>query len=311
MALGLCCQWIEPVTKRDGSVEWKNISGERALRLGRWREGKYSREEVLALYEGNARALTRFLDHVARRGIRLFRLSSEIFPLWDHCGELARESPTVRRELLRAGDIARARGIRVTTHPGQFCVLSSERESVVLNAIGELEYHAWTFDAMGLPRSPHAAINIHGGKAGRESALIDRIRDLSPGVRSRLTLENDENCYSLRELLPVHEATGVPIVWDSHHHGFRTGDLSLAEADRLSRETWSSTGAKPLQHLSNTEPGREGGSKSERRKHSWEIHWVPEPQLEGLMADEIDVDVEAKAKNLAIFKLVENMKIPL
>ena len=64
--------------------------------------------------------------------------------------------------------------------------------------------------------------------------------------------------------------------------------------------TWRNTGCKPLQHLSNTTPGLEGGSFTERRKHSQYIEYIPDCQRDGLLRDMIDVDVEAKMKNLAV-----------
>ena len=108
--------------------------------------------------------------------------------------------------------------------------------------------------------------------------------------------------------LPVSAATGVPIVWDSHHHLFNAGGLSLDEAFPIALSTWNATGCKPLQHLSNTTPGLANGNFVERRKHSDYIHTVPECQLQGLRLGLIDLDIEAKMKNLAITALIEKLK---
>jgi UV DNA damage endonuclease len=189
-------------------------------------------------------------------------------------------------------------------------VLSSDSDSVVEKAIVELEHHAWMFDSMGLPRSPFAAINVHGGKSDRGDRLVDAIRSLPEGSRSRLTLENDESCYSLVDLLPVSLATGVPLVWDSHHHVFNDGGLDGAEAADAADETWPA-GVKPLQHISNTEPGMENGSFTERRKHSNMIHYIPQVQLERLRRDSVDLEVEAKMKNLAVFDMSKKFNVLL
>jgi UV DNA damage endonuclease len=200
--------------------------------------------------------------------------------------------------------------MRVTTHPGQFCVLSSDSESVVANAFKELSIHGWFFDQMGLDHSPKWAINIHGGKKDRTSQLIDQIKSLPDNVRKRLTLENDENCYNVIDLLPVFEATGTPVCFDSHHHTFNDGLLNMDEAFSVSCATWPD-GIKPLQHLSNTEPSLVGGSFADRRKHSDMIHYVPDCQLNALRDDTVDVEIECKMKNIGVFKMAKDFQIKL
>jgi UV DNA damage endonuclease len=166
------------------------------------------------------------------------------------------------------------------------------------------------FDMMGLDHSPQYAINIHGGKSDRTSRLIDQIKSLPDNVRKRLTLENDENSYNVLDLLEVYQQTSVPVVFDSHHHTFNDGDLSMTDAFEAACETWP-RGVKPLQHISNTEPSLSAGSVIDRRKHSNFIHYVPEPQLQALRDNTVDVECEAKMKNLAVFKMSKDFEIPL
>jgi len=311
MSLGVCCHWIRrDVAPRSGKPQVINELDERTLQLGRYERGAYGEDTIAALYLHNVRMLGEVLERAGRAGVRLFRVSSAMFPLADRVPRRLWDSVEVRAALGRVGEVARKWGQRLTTHPGQFCVLSSDSDSVVEKAVVELELHGWMFDAMGMPRSPLAAINVHGGKADRASRLIDAIRSLPPASRSRLTLENCETCYSVIDLLPVSLATGVPIVWDSHHHTFNPADLTDEEACDATRETWPD-GVRPLQHLSNTTPGLEGGSFTERRKHSDMIHYVPPAQLSRLRRGEIDVEVEAKMKNLAVLDVATRFEIPL
>ena len=311
MSLGVCCHWIRrDVAPRSGKPQIINELDERTLQLGRYERGAYSEETIRALYLHNVQMLGDILKRAASAGVRLFRVSSAMFPLADRVPRSLWDSDVIRSALSRVGAIASSSKIRLTTHPGQFCVLSSDSDSVVEKAVVELEIHGWMFDSMGMPRSPEAAINIHGGKSDRSSRLTEAILSLPPASRSRLTLENCETCYSVVDLLPVSLATGVPIVWDSHHHVFNPGDLTDDEACDATRETWPS-GVRPLQHLSNTEPGREGGSFTERRKHSDMIHYIPAAQLERLRRDEIDVEIEAKLKNLAVLDMPARFNVPL
>jgi len=288
-----------------------NAMDERTLQLGRYRTGKYSAEQISGTYEHNVRALNEMLPRIARSGVKLFRISSAMFPLADQVSEsLWKGNEALSRALVRTGQIINEHGLRVTTHPGQFCVLSSDSDSVMKKAIIELDIHAWMFDTMGLDRSPRYAINIHGGKSGRSEALIRRINDLPDSIRYRMTLENDESGYSVIDLLDVHKETGVPVVFDTHHHVFNDDSLSMEEAMYATMETWPD-GIRPLQHISNTEPGLEGGSFADRRKHSNMIHYVPDVQLKFLKESKIDVEVEAKHKNLAVFDMAKKFDIPL
>ena len=304
MSLGVCCQWLEPYTKRDGSVEHINSIDERTLQLGRFKSGAYSTALIRDVYRNNVREIIRLIPKLVANNIRSFRLSSGLLPLFEFNEGMIKDDEVLVGLLRQVGNAFVSSGIRVTTHPGQFTVLSSDNKETVQNAIRELTNHALVFDQMGLPVSPNAAINIHGGKRDRMAQLIDGICSLPSNARNRLTLENDESCYSLIDLLPAYEATGVPICWDSHHHSFNDGGLSLDDAYGLSLFTWRNTACKPLQHLSNTEEGSEGGSFTERRKHSQYIHNVPDCQRDGVLQDVVDIDVEAKMKNLAVLKLV-------
>jgi len=312
MSLGICCHWLDQRTiPRTGRVETYNAMDERTLQLGRYRTGKYVSEQISGTYEHNVEALVKMLPRIAKSGVRLFRISSAMFPLADQVDpSLWCENEKLSSLLDRAGRIIKEFNMRVTTHPGQFCVLSSDSENVVKKAFTELEIHAWMFDVMGLDSSCKYAINVHGGKSDRSDQLCRRIDELPDNVRCRLTLENDETAYSVMNLLDVHKRTGVPIVFDTHHHIFNDDSLSMEEAMLATMETWP-TGVNPLQHISNTEPHLMNGNFIDRRKHSDMIHYVPDCQLKFLRDKKIDVEVEAKKKNVAVFEMSKKFDIPL
>jgi len=309
MSIGVCCHWLEEKTKpRSGKMEFVNIFDERTLQLGRYRQGKYSPELIKNTYVHNVKRLAEMLPFMHKQGVQLFRISSAMFPLADQVDRMLWNNSDVESHLRIAGDYIKKNGIRVTTHPGQFCVLSSDSEAVVAKAFVELGIHGWMFDAMGLDHSPFYAINIHGGKSDRSSRLIEQIKSLPDNTRKRLTLENDESAYSVIDLLQVHQETGVPVVFDSHHHTFNEDGLSMEDAHLATGETWPK-GIKPLQHLSNTEPSLVNGNFMDRRKHSDMIHYIPDVQLRSLREDSIDVEVEAKMKNVATVQMKKQFSI--
>lgn len=307
MSLAICCQFLEEHTKRNGNKEVVNIIDEKSLQLGAYKSGKYSQEKIVETYHNNVDQHIKIFPKLIENNIKSFRLSSSLFPLFEFCGDLAKNDQVLKNKLSYLGGLFYTHGIRVTTHPGQFTVISSDSDNVIQNSIRELEYHAWVFDQMGFEQTPYYAINIHGGKKDRNNKIVEVYSRLPVNVKNRLTLENDERCYNVKQLLQVHEKTGIPVVFDSHHFTFGNDDLSFVDAFLETSKTWGKI--KPLQHLSNTQPGMENGSYTERRAHSDYIHYVPDLQLSAIRDNLVDVDVEAKMKNLAVIKMRNDFDI--
>ena len=235
------------------------------------------------------------LGFCARRGIGLYRVTSALFPLSDEppggdvlSGMAAMLSSFGRR----AGRL----GIRVLMHPDQFVVLNSESAAVAATSRVILEKHARAFDLLGLPRSTWAAVIIHGGKSGRADELVDAVRSLPEGVRSRLVLENDEYAFGAAEILDVCRRAGVPMVFDAHHHVIKEKlasyeHPSVAAMVKAARATWPDP-AWQVVHLSN---GKDGFLD---RQHSDFIASVPSAYAAAPW-----IEVEARGKEMAIERL--------
>lgn len=306
--LGVCCQWLEEKKTKTGS-KFVNKIGERALQLGRFQAGEYSAEHIRSVWLGNIAGITAITRDLRDSGVGLFRVGSTLLPLFDKVAEDARYSELVGEAItaLQSAQSAFA-GLRLTMHPGQFVVLNSDSDTVVQNSIRELTYHAMVMDNLGAALSTNFAINIHGGKRGSPDRLLRGIDALPHNVRSRLTLENDESCWSVADLMPISAASGVHILFDSHHHVFNDGGMSGEEAMLAAASTWPA-GIRPLQHLSNTEPGLEGGNFTERRAHSWAIHTIPDYQKAYYAAGKCDIEMECKGKNLGFIPHLDKLGI--
>lgn len=307
--LGLCCQYIEFQINNNGKGSFVNIVNEKGLQYGQYIKGKYDLNKIKNTWINNANNFLSILKRINSEGIKLFRFSSNIFPLYDLLSDELESSNEVKSILNEAGKFVLSNKMRLTTHPDQFVVLSSNRSDVIINSVKILNHHAWIFDNMNLPKSYYYAINIHGGTKGNSSILINSIKKLPQSTRARLTLENDELSYNVSDLFQVYEETGVPILFDSHHHSFNDCGLSLEESLEKAKSTW--VNVKPLTHLSNSSPSAINGSFTERRKHSDYVHSFPECQLFGNNNDQIDVEMEFKMKNLAIFKAVKDFDVKL
>jgi len=265
---------------------------------------------VSELTLANSKDIIKILEWNRQNGIRLFRLTSALIP-WGDSLDLTqlKDYKEIRSELKKAGDFARFHGIRITTHPGPFNVLVSPNEAVVEKTIQDLEMHGKIFDMMGLDKTPYNKINIHcNGVYGDKKKAMDRFCQnfsrLSESVRSRLTVENDDkgSMYSVMDLWYIYGKIGIPIVFDYHHHGFCTGDLTEEQALKLAAETWPK-GIKPIVHYSESKALHEGDTKQKPQAHSDYINSLPDTY--GM---DIDIMVEAKAKELAILPFIKKQK---
>jgi len=256
----------------------------------------------------NAKDIIKILEWNRLNGIKFFRLSSSIIPWGDHIDlTQLKDYKEIKSELKNAGDFAKFHNIRITSHPGPFVVLPSPSEEVVLNSIADLELHGKVFDMMGLSKTPYNKINIHcngvyGDKQSAMDRFIENFKRLSPSVSKRLTVENDDKAsmYSVKDLIYIHQNTGIPIVFDYHHHQFCTGDLSEEQALKLAATTWPE-GIKQEVHYSESKALHENNPKEKPQAHSIYINSLPNTY--GL---DLDVMVEAKGKELAILPFLKS-----
>jgi UV DNA damage endonuclease len=290
--LGLVC-----LTSTD-EVRFRTITRTRLRSLAADVQAATLRE----LYADNIARLSRAIEYCRANKIRLYRLTSGLFPQseeppgYDILQELARPMAVI-------GERATELGIRLVMHPDQFVVLSSDSAQVIGNSIVVLEHHARVMDLLRQPRSPWAALEIHGGKGDRADTLVRAIRELPESVRARLVLENDEYAYSAAEILDVCRRAGVPMVFDAHHHIVHEeldsyDHASVADMTLAARSTWPDESWQ-LVHISN---GREAFADA---KHADYVSVMP-----SIFRTVPWIEVEAKQKERAIRRLRRRWKQP-
>jgi UV DNA damage endonuclease len=297
MRFGLCCLFKnEQVSFRTTTARALSVlpRGEQLVRLS-------------GICHDNVRNLHLALETVRRLGIGAFRIMSPLFPRMTHpdVGYELSELPdgdAVRQQLYAVRSFARQHGIRLSFHPDQFVVLSSPHPAVVASSIRELEYQAQLAEAVGAD-----VINIHaGGVYGDKQLALERFRrvypDLPESVRSRLTLENDDVSYTVRDLLPTCARLSIPLVYDVHHHRCNQDGLSTEEATDLAGETWQMAGGEQYCHLSSP---RSGWGEGNPRPHADYID--PEDLPACWSGRTMTVDIEAKARELAVVRLMNDV----
>jgi len=277
------------------------ITTNRGMRQKTFNERGLSHVSDLALQ--NCKDLISIIEWNEEMGIKLFRMSSDIFP-WVTFYDF-KELPDykeIKSILENVGVLAEKYGHRLTFHPSHFNALGSPNPTVVEKTIKELNAHSKIMDMMGLSATVYNKINIHiGGAYGDKQATLKRWIDnyhlLDFNTKERLTVENDdkENMYSVRDLYHgISEQCGVPIVFDYFHHKFCTGGLSEQEALELAAKTWPK-GIPPCTHYSESRRKEHLDESIKAQAHSDKI--VDTIETYGI---DIDVVVEAKHKELAV-----------
>ncbi len=246
----------------------------------------------------NVRDLVEIVKWNHKNDINFYRMSSDMFPWMSeyNLSDLP-DYNKIKTILAGVGTLAEKYNQRLTFHPGPFNVLCSPSEDVVKRTINDLNKHSEVMDLIGLSTTPYNKINIHiGGVYGdKQSAMerwVDNFHLLSENTKNRLTVENDDkqSAYTVRDLMFIHQQTGIPIVFDYHHHTCHPDGMTHEEALTMAMSTWPSD-ITPIVHIS--EPRDE---QNFRAHHDYIINEV------NTYGFDVDIMMEAKAKELALLE---------
>ena len=295
LRLGLCCVFAE------AQIKFGSTTATHLLKIGR----EKALRKVSALCMSNARALMQALEFCRENGIGCFRVNSHILPVKTHpeagygVEDLPDHGPIVDA-FKRCGDYARQNDIRTCLHPDQFVVLHSPSPEIVRKSIAEIEYQTEVASWINAD-----VINVHGGGGygDKRKALGDFCKNfyrLSHDARKLLTVENDDTVYTPADLLPVCESLGIPLVYDVHHHRVLSDDLLIDECTERAVGTWN---REPMFHISS--PLNGWGEANESQHHDY-INILDFPR--SWMGKSLTVEVEAKAKELAVSRLLTDLE---
>lgn len=261
--------------------------------------------------------------------LRMVRLSSDILPVYTEPSWCYfYRQPDVReyaaKHFAEVGALARKSNVRLSFHPGQFCVLASENPEIVSRSIEEFEYHVDMARWMGYGQQfQDFKINVHiAGRAGPEG-IRSALQRMTPEARNTLTIENDEITWGIEHSLEL--VNDCALVLDIHHHHIHTGEYIEKTDSRIKKIIDSWRGVRPVIHYSTSREDllvehaadqrpnlsallEQGYKKSKLRAHS-DFMWNHALNEWALTHNEwADIMVEAKGKNLASFALYEYSK---
>jgi len=332
--IGFCCKWLNDPSECGGmkvNAVDRDLNG-RSTTMRWLREHPAEAEQrQWDIMNHNTAAAVRLIERVATLPPerRMVRLGSEMLQGYtEKDWKTWWQQPDIQRHLERIfapiGETARRLDVRLSFHPGQFCVLASEAEEIVNRSIEEFEYHADMARWMGYGKTfQDFKINVHiSGKRG-PAGIRSALGRLSPEARNCITIENDEMSWGLDASLEL--VQDCALVLDIHHHWIRTGEYIQPTDDRIKGVIESWRGARPVLHYSvsredvlvdhcrKTMPDHamllESGHKKQRLRAHSDFYWNESVTDWALSFwDQFDIQCESKSKNLGSEQVYERAK---
>lgn len=253
----------------------------------------------------NLDGLVKILEFNNKNNIHFYRLSSNIIPLATHKEVVFDYLDRYRKYYDMISDIIKKKNIRVDMHPSTYCILNSVREEVVESTIDILKYH---YNLMSYMKIENKLIVIHVGSNtfGKKNSLtrfVHNFNKLPDYLKKVIAIENDDKIFTIDDCLYLSDKLHIPVVLDYHH--FNCNKLSLKIECYLDKvfDTW---GKKiPKIHFSSPK-----NKKNYRAHHDYinSDNFIKFMTILKKTNRDIDIMIEAKAKDEALFRLIRELK---
>lgn len=262
---------------------------------------KSKQNKIDIIIKENLKSLKEIIIYNIKNNIHFFRITAKLIPLMDIVDI---DLNKYKNEFLELGNLIKKNNIKVDVHADEFCVLNSINENVVLNSIKILNNLKTTMDMFNVPYN----IIIHiGSKTNGIKESIKRFKNnfnlLNEDLKEKLIIENDDKNFNVYQTLKLCEDLNIPMCLDIHHHYCNKCTKNIAFYLPRILNTFKNN--IPKMHYSSPK------SKKEFRTHNEYIESENFILFLNLLKEynkDIDIMLEAKGKDLALVKLVYELK---
>ncbi len=263
-------------------------------------------EKLNKIINQNFESLKEILKYNYKNNIHFYRLSHNMIPLATHQEVKYDYINKYKDKWQEIGDLITKYNIRVDIHPDQFCVLNSNNKKVLENTHEILNYNYNIFKAMNL----EGKIILHiGGAYDNKKAAIKRFKNnfkkLKPEIQKMIIIENDDKIYTVKDTIEICEELNIPMCLDYHHYICNNNGEDIKEYLPRILNTWEDEKLPPKMHFSSSK------NKKEKRSHSDYINALDFINFLDILKKyqkDIDIMLECKAKDDALFKLIRLLK---
>lgn len=250
--------------------------------------------------------LEKIIDYNIKNNIHFFRLTSALIPLATHKEVPFDYIKPYQDYYQKIGSKINSVNMRVDFHPGEYTILNSTRQEVIDNTVEILKYHYQLSVAFQIKR-PLLVTHIGSNAFGKTASLTrfkNQLLKLPNEIRNSLALENDDKIFTVEDLLPLCEELKLPLILDYHHQLCNPTIKPISDYLKRIRGTWDII---PKMHFSTSKSKQ----KKEFRSHHDYINsddFISFLELMKAYFNELDIMIEAKMKDDALFRLVRELK---
>ena len=267
----------------------------------------YNASKLLEITKGNLEALNEIIKYNIKNNFHFYRLTSKLVPLATHNKVSFDYITPLIDEYKKISKLINENNIRVDTHPDQYAVLNSMDSKIVKNTVEILEYHYKIMDALKI-KDKIIILHVGSSACGKKASItrfINNFNKLQDYIKKCIAVENDDKIYNIKDVLELCHKIKVPMVLDYHHFICNNEGENLKDYLNDIIETWNGRLAKI--HFSSPK----SKLKKEFRSHNDYINsddFINFINLIKTQDKDIDIMLEAKAKDDAISRLVRQLK---
>lgn len=254
-------------------------------------------EKLDKIIKENLESLDKIIDYNIKNEIHFYRLTSKLIPLstlfeFDYINKYKKYYDKIAEKIKKYN-------IRVDVHPDQFCVLNSTKKEVIENTFKILEYHYKILKALNI-KDKIIILHVGSSVLGKENSIkrfINSFYKLPKYLQNCIALENDDKVYNVKDCLYLCNKLNIPFVLDYHHHLCNESDFNYEDI----LKTWK---IKPKVHFSSPK----NKTKKDIRSHHDYIEVDTFIDFIKQLPYDVDIMIEAKMKDEALFRLVRQLK---
>lgn len=252
-----------------------------------------------SIIKSNLEALSNIIDYNIKNNIHFYRLTSKLIPLatkvkFDYIKKYKKYYDEIGKKIEK-------NNIRIDVHPDQFCVLNSTKKEVLDNSFEILKYHYNILEALHIKNKIivlHVGSSVFG-KTNSIKRFINNFNKLPIYIQKCIAIENDDKIYNVDDCLDLCNKLNIPFILDYHHHICNHVNMNIDYEKIL--KTWT---IKPKMHFSSPK----NKTKKDFRSHHDYIEPLDFINFINTLPFDVDIMLEAKAKDEALFRLTRQLK---
>lgn len=267
----------------------------------------YNTSKLLEITKNNLDSLYQIIKYNVKNNFHFYRLTSKLVPLATHDKVDFDYITPLLDAYKKIGKLINDNNIRVDTHPDQYAVLNSMDSKIVKNTVEILEYHYKIMEALGI-KDKIIILHVGSSACGKKASItrfINNFNKLPDHIKKCIAVENDDKVYNIKDVLELCHKINVPMVLDYHHFICNNEKEDINDYLKEIIDTWD--GKLPKMHFSSPK----SKLKKEFRSHSDYINkecFIKFINILKKQDKDIDIMLEAKAKDDAISRLVRCLK---